>query len=571
MLRFAPPLAILVLIGPLGCGLLFTLLPAFGYFPSLNSYNFTLDIFGELFNTAGIYRSIFLSFMVAIITTFFSLVIVMMFLAAWLGTNVFRPVQNLISPLLALPHVAAAFGLAFLIMPSGFIVRIFYSSFSQSTRPPDLFIVNDPYCLSMMLGLILKEIPFLLLVSLAALPQVRRKKSFMITQSFGYGRMMGFLLSTWPLLYRQIRLAVFAVIAYAGSVVDVAIVLGPSVPPTLAVRLLELMNDPNLNLRLLASSGALLQFGIIIFSCCFWLLIERLGKFILHFCVKHAIRFHFEKALRLFSFALIVFCALLIFGGMALLAVWSIAGFWPFPDILPRQFTLANWWRVLPNLATTLSNTIIVGIFSTMAAIIITLACLQREATSGVTTSGDATSGGNVAATSDKSLLLIYLPLLVPQLSFVFGLQIFFLFFNVDANMLSLIFVHLIFVLPYVFLSLSGAWRAWDIRYRNMAFGFGASEAKVFFKLRLPMLLKPILAACALGFAVSVAQYLPTLLIGAGRLPSITTEAVALASGGDRRIIGVYAFLQMLLPFFAFSLASLIPAILFRNRADMKE
>ena len=84
------------------------------------------------------------------------------------------------------------------------------------------------------------------------------------------------------------------------------------------------------------------------------------------------------------------------------------------------------------------------------------------------------------------------------------------------------------------------------------------------------MLLKPILVAAGVGFAVSIGQYLPTLLIGAGRLPTITTEAVALASGGDRRIIGIYAFLQLLLPLLGFVLAALIPALLFRNRRDMK-
>jgi ABC-type uncharacterized transport system YnjBCD permease subunit len=40
-------------------------------------------------------------------------------------------------------------------------------------RPPDLLIVNDPMALSMMAGLIVKEIPFLFLVTLAALPQTR--------------------------------------------------------------------------------------------------------------------------------------------------------------------------------------------------------------------------------------------------------------------------------------------------------------------------------------------------------------------------------------------------------------
>ena len=84
------------------------------------------------------------------------------------------------------------------------------------------------------------------------------------------------------------------------------------------------------------------------------------------------------------------------------------------------------------------------------------------------------------------------------------------------------------------------------------------------------MLLKPALVAMGVGFAVSIGQYLPTVLIGAGRLPTITTEAVSLASGGDRRVIGVYAFLQMALPFVGFALAAAIPAFLFRNRSAMR-
>ena len=66
----------------------------------------------------------------------------------------------------------------------------------------------------------------------------------------------------------------------------------------------------------------------------------------------------------------------------------------------------------------------------------------------------------------------------------------------------------------------------------------------VFWRVRLPMLFRPVLTAAALGFAVSVALYLPTLLIGAGRWPTVTTEAVALASGGDRRLIGATALVQ---------------------------
>ena len=85
-----------------------------------------------------------------------------------------------------------------------------------------------------------------------------------------------------------------------------------------------------------------------------------------------------------------------------------------------------------------------------------------------------------------------------------------------------------------------------------------------------PILTRPVLTAWAVGFAVSIGLYLPTLLIGAGRVPTVTTEALALASGGDRRLIGATALVQAILPFLGFALALAVPAILFRGRRRMR-
>ena len=109
-----------------------------------------------------------------------------------------------------------------------------------------------------------------------------------------------------------------------------------------------------------------------------------------------------------------------------------------------------------------------------------------------------------------------------------------------------------------------------DPRYERMAASLGRSRLSAFVNVRLPMLTAPILTAIAIGFAASVGQYLPTVLIGAGRLPTITTEAVALASGGNRRIVGAYALMQTLWPFLVFGLASLVPALLARGRRGMR-
>lgn len=58
---------------------------------------------------------------------------------------------------------------------------------------------------------------------------------------------------------------------------------------------------------------------------------------------------------------------------------------------------------------------------------------------------------------------------------------------------------------------------------------------------------------------MSLAQYLPTLLFGGGRVITITTEAVAIGSGLNRRLAGLYGLLQLLLPLFIYALALWLP------------
>ena len=557
MLRTAPLLAVLVLLGPIAFGVLATLLPAIGYLPSLGSSHLTFVHFETLIAYPGLVGSVALSLISGLGTTLVSFGIVLAFVSSWNGTATFRRVQHLVSPLLSIPHAAAAFALAFLIAPSGYIFRLLSPWATGSERPLDLLIINDPFGFSMMAGLIVKEVPFLLLITLAALPQTPVRQATQLSVSIGYGRVAGFIFTTWPLIYRQIRLAVFAVIAYATSVVDVAIILGPSSPPTLAVRLTQWMSDPDLSLRFVASAGAVLQLAVTVFAIFIWIALERLAGRIARRIRNKGQRFTSDGWLRMISLSAVIISVAIVLAGLLILGLWSLAAFWAFPDIWPRGLTPQNWMRALPSLQSPLLTTLSVGLASTLLAVVLTLACLEREDRVGH-------SGGT------RALFLLYLPLLVPQVGFVFGLQIFFLEIDADAKWLSLVLVHLIFVLPYVFLSLSDPWRAWDKRYGSIAKGLGASPDRVFWKIRLPMLLKPALVASAVGFAVSIGQYLPTLLIGAGRWPTITTEAVALASGGNRRVIGVYAFVQMFLPFIGFALATIIPAWLFRNRAELR-
>jgi len=550
-------IAIVVLVGPVVAGLAGVLLPAFGYMPALGGTVLSLDPWRMVFATPGIATSIVTSLAVGLVTTAVSLTAVMLFVAGWRETRAFTVLTHMISPLLAMPHAAAAFGLAFLIAPSGWILRLLSPGLTGWDRPPDLLIVHDPLALTMMAGLIVKEIPFLFLVTLAALPQTDATRLTQVAASFGYGRISGWLIAVFPRLYPQIRLPVYAVIAYASSVVDVALILGPTTPPPLAVQLIKWMNDPELAMRFTAAAGALLQLAVTGAALALWFAGERLVARLARPHLTAGRRFARDGALRAASAGFMVLTSGAVALGLAGLALWSVAGYWPFPDVVPRTITFGTWMSQLPNARGVLVTTVAIGLIVMALALALTLGALENEERRG-------RRAGN------RALTLLYLPLIVPQVAFLFGLQVLFLRAGIDASFGALVIGHLVFVMPYVFLSLADPWRVFDRRYAIAAMGLGSSANRVFWRIRVPMLLGAVLTAAAVGFAVSVGQYLPTLLIGAGRWPTVTTEAVALASGGNRRVIGIYALLQMALPFLAFVVATLVPALLFRHRRGVR-
>jgi putative thiamine transport system permease protein len=409
----------------------------------------------------------------------------------------------------------------------------------------------------MIAGLIAKEVPFLFLVTLAALPQLAVTRASRLAAALGYGRVAGFAVCLWPALYRQIRLPVFAVLVYSVSVVDVAMILGPKLPPTLPVRVTQWAGDDDLGARFLASAGAFLQLGVVVAAMAIWIALERIGKAVLARLTFSGRRFARDGAVRAAGALAMTTCTVTIFAGLSLLSIWSVAGLWPFPDALPGSLTPNTWMRILPQLWAPLGTTVALALSASSLALVFTILLLYRN----------GIAGGRKNAAGYR---LLYLPLLVPEISFIFGLQVLMLSAGLTPGFASVLAVHFVFVLPYVLLSLSAPWREVDPRFEKIAAGFGKPALEILFAVRLPLLFRACLTALAVGFAVSVSLYLPTLLIGSGRLTTITTEAVALSSGGDRRVIGIYALVQGLLPFLAFLVASLGPQLLLRNRRAMR-
>lgn len=548
LLRWAPGFTLALLILPVVAGMIGTILPAYA-----NNWAGLRDLIAW----PGLGRAVALSVGTGLGATVASLAITLLLVTSLWGTRAFAWIQQLLAPLLAVPHAAAALGLAFLIAPSGWIVRIFSPWATGWSQPPDLLILNDPYGLSLTVGLITKEVPFLFLMTLAALAQTDTPRRLIVAQSLGAGRVTAFFVAVVPSLYAQLRLPVFAVLAYSMTAVDMAMILGPTRPYTLSAQVVIWMADPMLTGRATAAAGAVLQLGLVALALLLWVAVERMVSPLFQRIVFAGPRGQaIDAPFRLLAIVAALLCSGALALGLAGLALWSVAQLWQFPDALPESLSLRTWMRAGPDLAVTGASTLAIAAMATVVSLGMVLACLEAEHRFSLSPAAG-------------SLWILYLPLLVPQVTFLPGLQHAALISGLEGHWMAVSAAHLVFVLPYVFLSLAPAYRAWDQRFAVAGLALGATPARVFWQIRAPMLLRPILTAAAIGLAVSVGQYLPTLLIGGGRVETVTTEAVALSSGGNRRLIGAYALLQMLLPAIGFGLALLIPSLLFRNRRGM--
>ncbi|MEJ1993176.1 MAG: ABC transporter permease [Maritimibacter sp.] len=507
---------------PIGAGLWQTGRAAFGVLPAIGAADLSLAPWATLLEIPGFATATRLSLTTGLTATFLSLVLAVGFSAAVHGKMSRGTGARLLTPFLAAPHAAIAIGLAFVLSPSGWIARALALPFGWD-RPPDIASVHDPLGLALILGLMVKEVPFLLLVILSALTQIPVRSHMATGRSLGYGRGWVWVKIILPQVWPLIRLPVLVVLAYSASVVDMAVILGPSNPPTLAVLLTRLFSDPDLTRILPGSAGGLVQLALVGLAFLILWLAERAARLLGLIWLRRGGRGTASEPL--LQLAATATTALFFTGALAILSIliWSLAWRWSWPLLLPESWSLKAWSGSTSGLATAAWNTIIIALYSTTLCLILAIAWLEGE---------------------DRARM--------PRARWG------------EAIIQSL------FVFPYVMIALSDPWRARDARLDRTAAALGAGPWRRLFRVKLPVLLAPISTAFAIGIAVSVAQYLPTLFLGAGRVATLTTEAVTLSSSSDRRVVGVYASLQAAIPFIAYALAFLTPALLHRHRRDLQ-
>lgn len=449
--------------------------------------------------------------------------------------------------MLAVPHSAFAIGLVFIVAPSGWLLRGLSPWLTGFESPPAWSTSQDPYGLGMAMVLIFKEVPFLVWTAATHLqrPDFARtlRQSLTLAGTLGYPPRQAWWRVVAPQLLPRMRWPFLAVMAYSLTVVDVALVAGPTTPPTLSVLALTWLQDadPMTNAKGAAAAWVLVLLvgiaGMAVAGLRWPKGWQSRGR------PANAITLpvpHSSHHPALSS----------IFSGLAFVQVWtwvylaigvtlamaSCAGPWPFPSLLPSQWS-AQAWRTVAESSGTFWSTLWIGLASSTLALVWAISWLEWTP----------------PRWRHPMQQWVFLPLVMPGLLWAMGLYHLALRWQIDGTVTGVILAHTLTVVPYTVIALAPAYTQFDLRYAHLCASFGKPYAVFLWQVKWPMLKAAIASAFAVGFAVSVTQYLPTLFVGAGRITTVTTEAIGLSAGGQRGLLAAFAVVQAALPLLAFA------------------
>lgn len=504
-----------------------------------------------LLATPGLWRSLTLSLWTGTASTLLSLALAHMAVStAGIAQRTGR-LRSFVMPVIAVPHLAVGIGLVLLLSPSGLLLRLFSPWFTGYSRPPDWIIVQDPQGLTLILGLVVKETPFLALTLLGALTQVPSERFLDISRTLGYRPLKAWLVAIAPLLQRQIRLPTAAAFVYGCTNVDLALPLGPQTPPSMAILLWQWFTSNRIEDAGFAHAGTVLLVGAVLLCLAAVMAVAYALRPAMMRWATDGRRSTQDRRLRALGIAGPYVVGALATGAVIALMLRASTPMWRFPSVWPFSATgHPNGFASLADPLIALQTTAI-GVV--VAATTLAIAWWLAEWAQG-------------RANRRRTLTAVFfLPLLMPQVSFLFGLSWLASVLHLDGTYVLVAWTHLGFALPFSWGVLSTAREALDERYLQVATSLGAGPLRRWWRVTLPLLARPSLLAASLAFAVSTSLYLPTLATGAGRIRTLAVEAAASTSAGTLHVAAQYGIVMALLPLLAFAITASASRMLYRR------
>ena len=213
---------------------------------------------------------------------------------------------------------------------------------------------------------------------------------------------------------------------------------------------------------------------------------------------------------------------------------------WFYPQLIPKELSLQAWvrlklipkeglrsldgfidlWLSNPAIIKALVNSVTIGVIVTIVSIIIALPAARVL--------------GLLNFRFKKLIIFIMIsPTILPPIAFVLGLNINFISWGFSGSFWGVCLVHLVPIMPYVVLTMTGIFANYNPDFEHQARTLGANKFRTFYLITLPAIAPGMVVAALFAFLVSWSQYLLTFLIGAGKIMTLPLLVFSTASSGN--------------------------------------
>lgn len=238
---------------------------------------------------------------------------------------------------------------------------------------------------------------------------------------------------------------------------------------------------------------------------------------------------------------------------LALLVLWSVAGEWRFPSLLPSEWTLRGFRALLEP-----GNRFLEATFNSLI-----IGCAVALASVAIGLPAGMALGCYRFRLKGLVIFFILLPILVPPLASTMGIHLTFIRLGLADTAFGVFLVHLVPTVPYTAIILTSVFAERTGELEQAARTLGASPWQAFVHVTLPQVAPGVAVAGLFGFLISWSQYILTLLIGGGNVVTLPMLLFSAASGNDPVITSALAVV-FALP----AVAALVVALRYLSSGD---
>lgn len=231
----------------------------------------------------------------------------------------------------------------------------------------------------------------------------------------------------------------------------------------------------------------------------------------------------------------ILLLALVLFGPILNLLIWTIAERWYFPHALPTQWGLKYWHQVF-NPYSDVSGSLFNGVFIAVLTVIV---CLLVSVPAGY-------------ALSKQTLplrvfwmLLFLLPQAFPNLTVYLNIARIFYDFGLNGTFLGVIIVHSVHGLMFSIWISVAAFSTTDPMLERASRNLGAGPFYTFFHIVLPQAAPGIIASAIFVFLESLDEFTGTFFVGSPNISTLPLLLYTASMEGNYQIASITALILL--------------------------